>query len=234
MNRRTSTFWGILLIILGGVALVYNFATPWVHRFILMLPWRLWPLSVIALGLCFVFLPLIPRRNNLGGLFIPGIPILATGGILLLSSWFNTWEAWSWLWPVVIISLAIGFLLAAWRLRVIWLLIPAIIIGGNGLLMQYCSITGNWSIWAVLWSIEPLSVGLALLLVNIQKRTPGLLIAGLILCGIAGFTTLGMSFILPGSLWITLFGPSIILFVGLLLMLSSFSQKNQRQVVIEQ
>jgi hypothetical protein len=234
MNKRASLFWGFLLIFFGGLALVYNFASPWLPQFFLLLPWRLWPLAVIGLGLCFVLPPLFPRRGNLGGLFIPGLPILAVGTILLFNNWFDAWGTWAWLWPVVILALAVGFLLAAWRLRVIWLLIPAIIIGANGLLMQVCTLTGNWSLWAILWGIEPLAVGLSLLLVNLQKHTPGLLIAGLILCGIAGFATMGMSFIIPGSLWTNLFGPSLILLVGLLLMLNSLTKNTQQQVSIEQ
>ena len=106
-------------------------------------------------------------------------------------------------------------------------------IGANGLLMQYCALTGNWSIWAVLWSIEPLSVGLALLLVNIQKHRPGLLIAGLILCTIAGFAALGMSYIIPGYGWVNLMGPGILLLAGLLLLSSSLLRSTPGQAAIE-
>jgi hypothetical protein len=234
MNKRAAFIWGFLLIIIGVLALAYNLATPWLPVFFRWLPWRLWPFSVIALGLCFVIPPLLPRRGNLGGMFIPGFPLLAVGSILLVNSLFNAWDAWAWLWPMMVTSLAVGFLFAAWRLRVIWLLIPAIILGANGLLMQFCALTGQWSVWAVLWTIEPLSVGLALLLVSIQKRAPGLLTAGLILCTVAGFATLGMSFIIPGPVWLNLLGPSIILFVGFVLLLSNPTRSRQQRLTVEE
>jgi hypothetical protein len=233
MYRRTSIFWGILLILLGGLILAFNFAGPWLLGWLLFLPWQLWPLAVIIVGLCFTIPALMARRRNLGGLFVPGIPVLAVGCILLFNSWFHAWGAWAWLWPMMVLSVAVGFLLAAWRLQAIWLLIPALVIGANGLLMQYCALTGNWSIWAVLWSIEPLSVGLALLLVNIQKHRPGLLIAGLILCTIAGFAALGMSYIIPGYGWVNLMGPGILLLAGLLLLSSSLLRSTPGQAAIE-
>jgi len=234
MNRRSSALFGFLLIVIGGLALAYNFVSPWLVWNFAWLPWRLWPLSVILMGLCFVIPALISQHRGVGGLFLPGIPILALGCILLFNSIFNAWGVWAWVWPVVILALAMGFLCAAWKLRNIWLLIPGVIIGANGLLLLFCAITGQWTLWAVLWGIEPFAVGLALLLVNIQKRRPGLLKLGLILCAVAGFATLGMSIIIPGWLWVNLFGSSLILFVGFIMLLNSLARNTQqRQITVE-
>ena len=82
-------------------------------------------------------------------------------------------------------AVALGFLFAAIKMRVIWLLIPTIIIGANGLLLQFCALTGWWAVWAVAWVIEPLSVGLALLAVNLKQRSPGLMVAGIAVCAVA-------------------------------------------------
>jgi hypothetical protein len=116
---------------------------------------------------------------------------LVTGGILLFASVFGAWGVWEWLWPLEVLGVAGGFLLAAIHMRNIWLLIPVIIVGANGLLFQFCTITGWWGIWSVAWTIEPLSVGLALLAVNIRQQSAGLLTAGVAMCALAGVGFVG-------------------------------------------
>ena len=104
-------------------------------------------------------------------------------------------------------------------------MIPATIVGLNGLLFQFCAITGLWDAWAVMWTIEPLSVGLPLLLIGARKRLPGLLSAGLVLCGVAGVGLAGMTAILSMN-WILsgwwrmfkLVGSAILILVGALLL----------------
>jgi hypothetical protein len=173
---------------------------------------------------------LFRERRGLGGLFIPGLPILTTGGILLFASVLNWWDAWSWLWPLEVLSVAAGFVLAALHMRVIWLLIPAIIIGANGLLFQFCAITGLWDVWAVMWTIEPLSVGVSLLLNGGLRRRPGLMTAGILLCSIGGVGLLGMGAILSVS-WIAgwwwlfrLVGPAILILAGAFLLLGGLAR----------
>jgi hypothetical protein len=149
--------------------------------------WRLWPLTVIIAGIALTvpgFFGL--KRRGLGALFIPGIPVLTTGGILLIASIFNYWEVWSLAWPLEVIGLALGFAFAAIFMRVAGLAIPAIIIGLNGLVLAFCNLTGLWAAWALLWPIEPLAVGLGLLVVGYAHRSVGARTAGLILTGIAG------------------------------------------------
>jgi hypothetical protein len=36
----------------------------------------------------------------------------------------------------------------------IWLLIPAAILLGNGVIFAYCAVTGNWHHWVYLWPLE--------------------------------------------------------------------------------
>ena len=200
MNRRFSILMGILLILMGGLALAFTLGMPLLGiSFLHFGSWRLWPLVVVGTGLIFVVAPLLAwGKRGLGALFIPGVPILATGGVLLFASLLDAWGAWEWLWPVEVLAIALGFLFAAIWMRVIWLLIPAIVIGANGLVFQFCAITGFWESWAVLWAIEPLSVGLALLAVNLKARSNGLVIAGAILCAVAAFGMIGMSALFPG------------------------------------
>jgi hypothetical protein len=170
---------------------------------------------IAGVGLAFVLPPFLVRgRRWLGALLIPGFPILMTGTILLVASVFNAWSIWAWLWPMELLALASGFLFAAIYMQLIWLLIPAIIIGLNALLFQFCALTGLWHWWSVLWVIEPLSVGLALLAVNVKVRSTGLSIAGLVLCGVAGLGFMLMIAVL-GAWWpVGLLGPTLLLLSG--------------------
>jgi len=178
--------------------------------------WRLWPILVVGVGLLFVAPPLLTRgKRGLGGLFIPGLPILATGAILFLASVFNAWSIWAWLWPMEVLSLAMGFLAAAIYMRVIWLVIPAIIIGLNGFVFQFCAITGLWEWWSVLWTMEPLAVGLALLVPGILENVSGLRLAGLILCGVAAAGFVLMITVLGGWWPVRLLGPGLLILIGL-------------------
>ena len=93
MEKRFSTLVGITLIFLGSLALLFNLIMPMLGfdgwRWGV---WRLWPLIVVGIGWLFVLLPfLVHGWRGLGGLFIPGIPILVTGSILFLASFFNWW-----------------------------------------------------------------------------------------------------------------------------------------------
>jgi hypothetical protein len=229
MNKRFSLMAGIALLLVGALAFASNIAVSLfgldVWRWA---PWRLWPLGVVALGLLFVLSPLLAReRRGLGALFIPGVPLLVTGGLLLFSSFFGTWDAWSWLWPLEVLSVALGLLLAAIVTRVFWLVIPAIIIGANGLLFQFCAVTGWWGVWSVLWTIEPLSVGLALLVFGFHRRSTGLLVTAAILLGLGGVGLIGMTAVVslsglwPGSWALNLIGPFAIMAAGLLLLILS-------------
>jgi hypothetical protein len=204
------------MVLLGFLSLAFAGVTSLLGFNVGSLIWRLWPVVVIGAGLLFVVPPFVARdKRGLGALFIPGFPILTTGAILFLASISGAWNIWSWLWPMEVISLAMGFVFAAIYMRLIWLLIPAIIIGLNGMVFQFCAITGLWEWWSVLWTIEPLAVGLSLLAVNVKVRSPGLTTAGLILCGIAGAFTLLMLTVL-GAWWpIVLLGPVLLIVGGL-------------------
>jgi hypothetical protein len=216
MNKPSSIFIGVALILLGMLGLVMTVVASLLGFNPLGIIWQLWPAIVLLLGLCFIAPPFLVRgKPGMGALFIPGFPILTTGGILFLASVFHAWGIWSWLWPMLIISLGMGFLFAAIYMRVIWLVIPAVIIGLNGLVFQFCAITGLWHWWSVLWTVEPLAVGLALLIPGLLKHISGLTIAGLILCGIAGLMLMVMLTILGAWLPFGLLGPGLLILAGL-------------------
>jgi hypothetical protein len=219
MNRKGYFLVGGALVALGILLLLFTVIMSLIGVSLLGFALRFWPLIVVAAGLAFVLPPFRAKGNRgLGGLFIPGVPVLVTGGILFLASVLNVWSIWAWLWPMELLAVAIGFLAAALYMRVNGLLIPAIIVGINGLVFQFCAITGLWEWWSVLWTIEPLSVGLALLVFGAVQHVPGCIKAGFILCAIAAAGFLLMITIL-GDWWpVRLFVPGLIILAGLALL----------------
>ena len=83
MKRGLAVLVGVMLIVVGGLALAFNLLAPTVlPDFLRWEMWRLWPLIVICAGLFFVVPPFLVRgKRGLGGLFIAGVPVLANGGV---------------------------------------------------------------------------------------------------------------------------------------------------------
>ena len=212
VERSLSLIFGLTLVAIGLVSLLGN-------TILATQAWRLWPLTVVILGIALC----IPgffgmQRRGLGSFFIPGVPVLTTGGILMFASLFDRWDVWGIAWPLEVIGVALGFALAAIFMRVAGLAIPAAIIGVNGLVVAFCNLTGLWEAWAVLWPIEPLSIGLGLLVLGVINRSSGTKLAGLILTGIAGAGFFIASFIsvLNGTI-LRFAAPGLLVMCGLIL-----------------
>jgi len=222
MKKASSIVFGVGLVMLGMLALVGNLLLPAIGFTVRWWEvWRWWPLIVIGIGLLLLTIPFAAGRGA-GAVFIAAIPLLTTGGILLFNSLFNAWDAWAYLWPYVILAVATGFILAGVYSRIVWFGIPAILIGANGLVLAFCNWTGLWEAWSVLWTIEPLSVGLILLLIAIKTRAIPLYIIGAAFCSFAIFAFSGMAAVMVAGKWlfqITL-PASFILLGGLLIILS--------------
>jgi hypothetical protein len=139
---------------------------------------------------------------------------------LLFASVFGAWGAWEWLWPLEVLAVGTGFLFAAITMRVVWLLIPAAVVGAIGLLCQFCAVTNWWEVWTVAWTIVPLSLGLALLGIGVVKRSTGVLVGGAVLCGLAGLGFVESLVIVTLSVFIPAWwlwrwvGPVTLLLVG--------------------
>ena len=139
VERSLSLIFGLALVAIGIISLLGN-------TILTTQAWRLWPLTVIIAGIALTipgFFGML--RRGFGSFFIPGIPVLTTGGILLFASLFDRWNVWSIAWPLEVLGLALGFALAAIFMRVAGLAIPAVIIGVNGLMLAFCNLTGLWS-----------------------------------------------------------------------------------------
>lgn len=227
VERSLSLIFGLALVAIGLIILLGN-------TLLAMQAWRLWPITIIIAGIALCipgFLGL--KRPGFGAFFIPGIPVLTTGGILLFASLFERWNVWEIAWPLEVLGLAVGFALAAIFMRVVGLAIPAVIIGVNGLMLAFCNLTGLWGSWAILWPIEPLSVGLGLLIVGFVNRSSGAKLAGLILTGIAGGGFFIASFISVFNDTILRFAvPGMLLVCGIILVSAQWL-KRPDSVVIE-
>jgi hypothetical protein len=219
-EKTLSLIFGLGLVGIGLLSLAGNL-------FLRLEAWRLWPVIVILLGLGLT----APgfwgfSRRGFGSFFIPGIPLLTTGVILLVASLFHRWDVWALAWPLEVLGLALGFTLAAIFMRLPALAIPAFILGANGLLLAFCNLTGLWQAWALLWPIEPLSVGLGLLVLGLFNRSHGTRVAAVVLFIIAGAGFFIMSFVSVFNASILRFGaPLMLILTGSLLAALSFMKR---------
>lgn len=220
VERSLSLIFGLALVAIGMLSLLGT-------SLLALQAWRLWPLTVVILGVALCapgFFGL--KKRGLGSFFIPGVPVLTTGGILLFASLFNRWEVWSLAWPLEVMGVALGFALAAIFMRVAGLAIPAMLIGLNGAVLAFCNLTDFWEAWAILWPIEPLSIGLGLLILGVFNRSSGTKLAGLILTGIAGVGFFIASFIsvLNGS-FLRFAAPGMLILTGLILISAKWQKR---------
>ena len=229
MHKKASLLFGLTLVALAVLALAANLLVDLTGFHAVRSGLSTWPLFVVGAGLLFCIPPFIFRKQTgLGGLFIPGIPVLTTGILLFVASVAGNWDLWAAWWPLEVIGVALGFILAAIFLRVVWLLLPASIVGLTGLVLLFCALTGMWSAWAVLWTVVPFSVGLPMLLIGIFQKNDGVKLAGIILCGFAGLAFAAMSaFLATASLVVRLIGPVVILALGALLIVSALVKKTE-------
>ena len=216
-SRIFSLIFGTVLI---GIGILSMFA----NLFLLTESWRLWPMAVVIIGLLLTlpgFFGLAKR--GFGAFFIPGMPVLVTGGILLFASVFHNWGIWAMAWPLEVLGVALGFGLAAIFMRLPALAIPALLVGVNGLVLAFCNLTGLWQAWALLWPVEPLAIGLGLLVFGLATRSSGVNFAGVTLCVIAGIGFFMTSFMSMFNLSILRFTvPSMLVLTGLIVAAMSF------------
>ena len=168
MRRSTSSLIaGSILIGLGVLALFITLSGPdlWAAS------WRWWPTVIIAFGALIASLLVFLRKRWLGLLYIIAVPIVTTGVMLLISMTSGQWFWWARWWPIGVMSVALGFALAAIYAREVWLMVPAIFLGVNGGLFLFNMWYGQWYLWKVLWIVQQLSLGLALLLVGVVRHS---------------------------------------------------------------
>ncbi len=234
MEKRTISSSGIILILLGGIALLYSTVFP-----ILGLEtgaWRLGPFLLTAVGAGLVIAPITTKNRNLAPLFIPGVPVLVIAGMLLWGNLFGGWDIWAYFWPMILLGTATGFFFTSVYMRNVWFLIPAIIVGVNAAVFQFSALFDAWDIWSYVWPTPLFSVALALLVVGEIENSAGMKTAGKILSLIAGFNFALMGIIFSG--WVSILGSLMLIGVGGMLLLRGTGQKqlpqaNPKAVTVE-
>lgn len=236
-KRNILLLLGAMLILIGLVFLAVTALLP-VYG-VDVLRWgmvRAWPLTLAAAGAGLILPSLLigPSRRWMGSLYIPGMSLLTTGVILTFCSLTGWWTAWRWLWPLEVLGLAVGFGGAAIHMRLIWLLIPAMVLGVNGVFLQFCALTGLWPIWAVIWPVEPLTVGLILFAIGMRQRRNRLALAGTILSIIAAFCLIGTVALVSahvfwvGHRWLRTVVAILLILIGGMLMLGRLPHRVRR------
>jgi len=234
MQKKSSLFIGMFLILVGMLSLGGNIFLSLSKRIpTSVVP--LWPVVVIAAGLLFVMPSIFsPNRRGLGGLFIPGIPVLVTGGILLAESMLDYWEIWVIAWPLEVIAVGIGFLLAAIFMRVIWLLIPSLIITFVGGALAFTTLTGLWSTWAFLWTVVPLALGLAFITIGLNEQRNAITIVGAGFAGFAGVAFASLSVFTTDWGFANLIAPGFVILMGMLILGTGFVKREQIERPVEE
>lgn len=229
MEKKASLFIGIFLLVLGAFALVGNILLT-ASGLAFIRAFQLWPLFVIAAGMLFIMPPFFfPKIRGLAGLMIPGFPALTTGLILLICNMTGNWGLWSILWPLEVIAVGLAFVFMAIWMRIIWLLIPAFLVGFNGLVLGFCALTHLWSAWAVLWVIEPLALGLAFLIIGLTQHYRTLAIVGAGFCAFAGLGVAASSFVIVSNFWLVqMIGPVFVMAMGVLMLVLGFSTRGKK------
>jgi hypothetical protein len=211
MNRKVSAMFGTLLILLGALFLlanvVFQTAGVWV--------WQTWPLLIVAGGALFLLAPLFYRREKWTGVFfIPGMPILTVGLLLLASSMGNLWGIWTWGWALVILAVAVGLALAGLATRIYWIGLPSIILCGTGLILGYCAVTGDWDAWIWLWGLEVAVIGAMILAVGYLAHNPVVRTVGWSFIGFGAFAATTMMALAGLNSRLMAFGSAGVLILG--------------------
>ena len=170
------------------------------------------------------------------GALYAGVLLIVLGGLFALGQIgaqflkpLGIHFGWAELWPFFILFVGLAF----WLPIVIWwdkresvagLAIPGTIMTTNGLILLYQNLTGDWDSWSYLWALEPLSVGVGLLMLYLLgSRAQGLLVAACIVGGIGlvFFVIFASAF---GGL-IRLIGPVALILIGILILMGGYRRR---------
>ncbi|MCL5985871.1 MAG: hypothetical protein M1371_04805 [Actinobacteria bacterium] len=151
-----------ILIMLGLLFLIENFLPSWMHITSLI-----WPVIFLAGGFWFLFTAASNHRKC-WGLFMPGSILTALGLIFLVTSYLPF--TWSFLWPIILISIGIGFFLMMFFGRVFGLIIPAAIFCSLGIAFFIISVLASISsaAWSLLWPLIIVFIGAALMVIFLR------------------------------------------------------------------
>jgi hypothetical protein len=158
MQSTRSPLPGIMLIILGVLFLIANFANVHLDA--------LWPVFVLGPGVAFIVMFFRDRNNY--GVLMPGT-ILTIIGLLFFACTVYGWDQMEHLWPLFIMAPGLGFVMMyLFGKHERGLLIPAGILTGLGLVFL---LDANESEY--LWPGVLILVGLLFLVRWKKENSPG-------------------------------------------------------------
>jgi serine/threonine protein kinase len=105
------------------------------------------------------------RGRGNAGLAVPGaigIVLVGNGCMLTLATLLDFWRIFQVGWPIEIFLASLALFGIMYVVSSVWMLIPAGIVLGTGMILTYCSLTGNWEHWIFLWVFELLIVILSI------------------------------------------------------------------------
>jgi len=120
--------------------------------------------------------PPIARRENITGkaiLTALGFVGVANLTALTLELSSARWSIFATGWPFEFLLCSAGLCLIMVATQCIWLFIPIVLIFGNGVLLSYSTLTGDWQRWSFLWVFELWLIAAAVLIpLLIYRRRP--------------------------------------------------------------
>lgn len=130
---------------------------------------------------------------------------------------------WHNLWPLLLLLVGAAFwlpLLVWWERRreLAGLAVPASLVTVNGLILLYTATTGHWGAWSYLWTLQPVALGLAFLVLYYLSDQPKPLgVVGAAFIGAGAF--LFMVFASAYGGLVGIIGPLLLIAVGLVLLM---------------
>jgi hypothetical protein len=83
-----------------------------------------------------------------------GLLLVGNAAALTAAALSDRWLVWGSGWPVELLLVGLVLCTIMHATSCIWLLIPIGVLIGNGMMLSYTTLTGNWNHWRYLWPFE--------------------------------------------------------------------------------
>jgi hypothetical protein len=156
-----------------------------------------------------------PKRRRVGLAVLSAVVLAVIGNLSMLTVEMPTgeWHIYERGWPIEIFFLGWGLCIIMYVAGSIWMLIPAGLALGTGVLLAYSSLTGNWEAWNYLWIFEvwialislvtPIFLARGRVLTRVLSRILAILlslvaIGGIVVVGLIASSAVGVGELLMG------------------------------------
>ena len=108
-EQRGNIVGGTFLILLGLFFMIWYLKPDWVTA--VFGDTISWPFYVIGVGVVFLIVAVV---TQMGGFAVPGSLAAGIGSMLYYQNFYNDWESWSYLWPLVPGFVGLGLLIGSY------------------------------------------------------------------------------------------------------------------------